>query len=295
MTSIKRPIGAIGQLLDGKKLALEIKQTLALKLKERLARHLPAPGLAVIQVGQDAASQIYVAKKRALCLELGFNSQAYDLPLHTTQNALIELIQGLNHDASIHGILIQLPLPPHISEQVLIETISPYKDVDGFHPFNIGRLAQRAPLLRPCTPYGIIQLLNSIAFDYYGAHAVIVGASNIVGRPMTLELLQAGATTTTCHKFTRNLQQHVQEADLLIVAVGKPLLIPGEWIKPGAVVIDVGINRLPSGQVVGDVAFESAQKRASYITPVPGGVGPMTVVTLMQNTLLAAEQSELVD
>jgi methylenetetrahydrofolate dehydrogenase (NADP+)/methenyltetrahydrofolate cyclohydrolase len=282
----------IGQILDGKKLANEIKQCLILQVKSRLDAQLPAPGLAVIQVGQDPASQIYVQKKRALCLELGFISQAYDLPEATSERELITLIQKLNHDPVIHGILIQLPLPAHISEQLVIETISPYKDVDGFHPYNIGRLAQRLPLLRPCTPYGIIQLLNSIEFDYYGAHAVIVGASNIVGRPMTLELLQAGATTTTCHKFTKNLQKHVEQADLLIVAVGKPNLIPGHWIKPGAVVIDVGINRLPSGKVVGDIDYEEARKQASYITPVPGGVGPMTVAMLMQNTLLAAELAE---
>ncbi len=280
------------QLLDGKKLAEQIKQNLILKVNQRIATGLPAPGLAVIQVGQDPASKIYVQKKRALCLELGFNSRAYDLPDNTPQNALIDLIHTLNNDTSIHGILVQLPLPAHIAEQAVIEALSPYKDVDGFHPFNIGRLAQRLPILRPCTPFGIMQLLNTIPFNYYGAHAVIVGASNIVGRPMTLELLQAGATTTTCHKFTQNLKSHVQEADLLVVAVGKPNLIPGEWVKPGAVVIDVGINRLPSGKVVGDIEFEEAKKNAHYITPVPGGVGPMTVATLMQNTLLAAELAE---
>jgi methylenetetrahydrofolate dehydrogenase (NADP+) / methenyltetrahydrofolate cyclohydrolase len=276
------------QILDGRQLAHNIKQSLAVEVRKRLATNLPPPGLAVIQVGLDPASKIYVQKKRALCLELGFISQAYDLAESTTQTELVDLIQTLNHDCSIHGILVQLPLPSHISEQAIIETLSPYKDVDGFHPFNIGRLAQRAPLLRPCTPYGIIQLLNTIPFNYYDAHAVIVGASNIVGRPMTLELLLAGATTTTCHKFTQNLPDQVKQADLLIVAVGKPHLIPGSWIKPGAVVIDVGINRLPSGQIVGDVEYETAKKIASYITPVPGGVGPMTVATLMQNTLLAA-------
>ncbi len=280
------------QLLDGKKLADRIKQDLIIQVKNRRLAQLPAPGLAVIQVGQDPASKIYVEKKRALCLELGFISRAYDLPDNTSESALIDLIHALNQDSEIHGILIQLPLPAHISEQAMIEAISPYKDVDGFHPYNIGRLAQRLPVLRPCTPFGIMQLLDSISFDYYGAHAVIVGASNIVGRPMTLELLQAGATTTTCHKFTKNLKNHVQEADLLIVAVGKPNLIPGDWIKPGAVVIDVGINRLSSGKVVGDVEFETAKINARYITPVPGGVGPMTVATLMQNTLLAAQLAE---
>lgn len=280
------------QLLDGKKLAEHIKQDLTIQVKQRRENQLPAPGLAVIQVGQDPASKIYVQKKRALCLELGFNSRAYDLPDNTPESALIDLIQQLNQDSEIHGILIQLPLPAHISEQAIIEAISPYKDVDGFHPYNIGRLAQRLPVLRPCTPFGIMQLLKTIPFNFYGAHAVIIGASNIVGRPMTLELLQAGATTTTCHKFTKNLKSHVQEADLLIVAVGKPNLIPGAWVKPGSVVIDVGINRLPSGKVVGDVEFDEAKKNAHYITPVPGGVGPMTVATLMQNTLLAAELAE---
>lgn len=281
-----------GQILDGKKLAESIKQTLAIQVKNRLLAGLPAPGLAVIQVGQDPASKIYVEKKRALCFELGFISRAYDLPTSTAETALIDLIHELNQDSTVHGILIQLPLPAHISEQAIIEAISPYKDVDGFHPYNVGRLAQRLPILRPCTPFGIIQLLNTIPFNYYDAHAVIVGASNIVGRPMALELLQAGATTTICHKFTKNLKSHVQQADLLIVAVGKPNLIPGEWIKAGAVVVDVGINRLPSGKVVGDIDFETAKINAHYLTPVPGGVGPMTVATLMQNTLLAAELAE---
>lgn len=278
-----------GQILDGKKLSESIQQNLILQVKNRLAANLPAPGLAVIQLGDDPASAIYVEKKRALCLKLGFNSHAYDLPGSTSETALIDLIHTLNQDPLVHGILVQLPLPAHICEQEIIEALSPSKDVDGFHPYNIGRLTQSLPVLRPCTPYGIMQLLDSIFFAYHRAHAVIVGASNIVGRPMTLELLKAGSTTTTCHKLTKNLKSHVQQADLLIVAVGKPNLIPGDWIKPGAIVIDVGINRLPSGKIVGDVEFEEAKKIASYITPVPGGVGPMTVATLMQNTMLAAQ------
>lgn len=276
------------QILDGKKLAEHLQQNIRQEVKNRVAAGLSVPGLAVIQLGQDPASSIYVQKKRALCQQLGFYTKAFDLPDTTSESALIELIQTLNQDPFIHGILVQLPLPGHIAKQKIIETLSPSKDVDGFHPFNIGRLTQCQPTLRPCTPYGIMQLLDTIPFDYKRSHAVVVGASNIVGRPMALELLQAGATVTVCHQLTQNLKKHVQEADLLIVAVGKPNLIPGVWIKTGAVVVDVGINRLSNGKIVGDVEFEEAKKVASYITPVPGGVGPMTVTMLMQNTLLAA-------
>lgn len=276
------------KLIDGKSLAQTIKLSVKEQVKERVQKGLNPPGLAVILVGADPASQIYVTHKRKACEEVGFISRSFDLPTNTSQKELIHLIENLNQDPTIHGILVQLPLPFQIESQAVIESISPAKDVDGFHPYNVGRLAQRAPLLQPCTPFGIIKLLEHIQFPFKGSHAVIVGASNIVGRPMTLELLLSGSTTTTCHKFTQNLEEFVREADLLVVAVGKPHLIPGEWIKHHSVVIDVGINRLSNGKLVGDVEFEEAKKRAEWITPVPGGVGPMTVATLLTNTLKAA-------
>jgi methylenetetrahydrofolate dehydrogenase (NADP+)/methenyltetrahydrofolate cyclohydrolase len=278
------------QLIDGKSIAAQIRQTVKQEVQRRLAAGLRPPGLAVIQVGSDPASQVYVASKRKSCQEVGFVSKAYDLPADTRQAQLLALIDELNDDPAIDGILVQLPLPPDIDPETVIERIHPDKDVDGFHPYNIGRLAVRLPLLRSCTPLGIITLLNSTGVELRGKEAVVVGASNIVGRPMSLELLLAGCTVTTCHRFTRDLHAHVARADILVVAVGKPGLVKGEWVKPGAVVIDVGMNRTAQGRLVGDVEFDSAKKRAAWITPVPGGVGPMTVVTLMQNTLYAAEQ-----
>lgn len=250
---------------------------------------LRAPGLAVILVGDDPASEVYVGSKRRACEEVGFTSKSFDLPASTTQAELLSLIDELNADTSVDGILVQLPLPANLDAQALLERIDPFKDVDGFHPFNMGRLAQRNPALRPCTPRGVMTLFDSIGLDLHGLNAVVVGASNIVGRPMSLELLLGGATTTVCHRFTRDLQEHVGRADVLVVAVGKANFIPGAWIKPGAVVIDVGINRSTDGKLVGDVEFSAAAARASYITPVPGGVGPMTVATLMQNTLQACD------
>ena len=214
---------------------------------------------------------------------------AYDLDWEVSQVELLELIDELNENPEVDGILVQLPLPAHIDSETIIERIHPDKDVDGFHPYNVGRLALRLPRLRPCTPHGIMTLLDHVEQPYKGQHAVVVGASNIVGRPMSLELLLAGCTVTTCHKFTRDLVAHVSIADILVVAVGKPGIIPGEWVKPGAVVIDVGINRQPDGSLTGDVGFNAALERASWITPVPGGVGPMTVATLLENTLAAAE------
>lgn len=246
--------------------------------------------MAVILVGSDPASQIYVESKRKNCEELGMYSKSYDLPQNTTENELLNLIDELNNDPLIDGILVQLPLPEHINSTSVIERISPDKDVDGFHPYNVGRLCQRIPTLRACTPYGIIKLLESTKIDFYGKHAVIVGASNIVGRPMALELLLAGCTVTVTHRFTRDLEFHIKQADILIVAVGKPQFIPGDWIKEGAIVIDVGINRI-DGKLVGDIEFEKAKNKASYITPVPGGVGPMTVAMLMFNTLYAYEKN----
>ncbi|MFA3760035.1 bifunctional methylenetetrahydrofolate dehydrogenase/methenyltetrahydrofolate cyclohydrolase FolD [Yersinia sp. 2466 StPb PI] len=278
------------KIIDGKTIAQQVRNEVAALVQRRLAAGKRAPGLAVVLVGVNPASQIYVASKRKACEEVGFVSRSYDLPVTTTEAELLALIDSLNDDGEIDGILVQLPLPAGIDNVKVLERIHPDKDVDGFHPYNVGRLCQRAPKLRPCTPRGIVTLLERYNISTYGLNAVVVGASNIVGRPMSLELLLAGCTTTVTHRFTKNLRQHVENADLLVVAVGKPGFIPGEWIKPGAIVIDVGINRLESGKVVGDVEFDVAVERAGWITPVPGGVGPMTVATLIQNTLQACEE-----
>lgn len=278
------------KLIDGKAIAASLRQQIARRVAERRQQGLRAPGLAVILVGTDPASQVYVSHKRKDCEEVGFHSQAYDLPASTSQDELLPLIDRLNEDPAIDGILVQLPLPKHLDASLLLERIRPDKDVDGFHPYNIGRLAQRMPLLRPCTPKGIMTLLQSTGADLYGLDATVVGASNIVGRPMALELLLAGCTVTVTHRFTRDLAEHVGRADLVVVAAGKPDLVKGEWIKPGAIVIDVGINRLDDGRLVGDVEFSAAAERAGWITPVPGGVGPMTRACLLENTLYAAEQ-----
>ncbi|EKN3780143.1 TPA: bifunctional methylenetetrahydrofolate dehydrogenase/methenyltetrahydrofolate cyclohydrolase FolD [Yersinia enterocolitica] len=278
------------KIIDGKTIAQQVRNEVAASVQKRLAAGKRAPGLAVVLVGENPASQIYVASKRKACEEVGFVSRSYDLPMTTTEAELLALIDSLNNDSEIDGILVQLPLPAGIDNVKVLEHIHPDKDVDGFHPYNVGRLCQRAPKLRPCTPRGIVTLLERYDIPTYGLNAVVVGASNIVGRPMSLELLLAGCTTTVTHRFTKNLRQHVENADLLVVAVGKPGFIPGEWIKPGAIVIDVGINRLESGKVVGDVEFDVAVERAGWITPVPGGVGPMTVATLIQNTLQACEE-----
>ena len=277
------------QIIDGKAVAQSTRQQVALRVQQRLAAGKRAPGLAVVLVGMDAASQVYVGSKRKACEEVGFESFSYDLPSGTTQQELFDLIDSLNADNKVDGILVQLPLPAGLDASAILERINPLKDVDGFHPYNIGRLAQRMPALRPCTPKGIIKLLQSTGIQIRGMDAVVVGASNIVGRPMALELLLAGCTTTVCHKFTRNLEAQVRRADLLVVAVGRPEFIPGDWVKPGALVIDVGINRLDSGKLVGDVEYGAAVKHARYITPVPGGVGPMTVASLVENTLEACE------
>ncbi|CAH0216207.1 MULTISPECIES: bifunctional methylenetetrahydrofolate dehydrogenase/methenyltetrahydrofolate cyclohydrolase FolD [unclassified Pseudomonas] len=277
------------QLIDGKAIAANIRQQIAQRVAERRQQGLRAPGLAVILVGSDPASQVYVAHKRKDCEEVGFISRAYDLGAETSQDELRELIDSLNEDASIDGILLQLPLPAHLDASLLLERIRPDKDVDGFHPYNIGRLAQRMPLLRPCTPKGIMTLLASTGQDLYGMHAVVVGASNIVGRPMALELLLGGCTVTITHRFTKDLAGHVAQADIVVVAAGKPGLVKGEWVKEGAIVIDVGINRQADGKLIGDVVYETALPRAGWITPVPGGVGPMTRACLLENTLHAAE------
>ena len=277
------------KLIDGKAIAANLRQQIAQRVAERREQGLRTPGLAVILVGSDPASQVYVSHKRKDCEEVGFISRAYDLPSETTQTELTDLIDSLNDDPAIDGILLQLPLPEHLESSSLLERIRPDKDVDGFHPYNVGRLAQRIPLLRPCTPKGIMTLLESTGVDLYGKDAVVVGASNIVGRPMAMELLLAGCTVTVTHRFTQDLAGHVGRADLVVVAAGKPGLVKGEWIKEGAIVIDVGINRQNDGKLVGDVVYETALPRAGWITPVPGGVGPMTRACLLENTLYAAE------
>ena len=281
------------QIIDGKAIAADVRKQVRLDIEERIKNNQRAPGLAVILVGLDPASQVYVRKKREACDEAGLVSKSYDLDESTDQQTLLNLIEELNNDTSIDGILVQLPLPEHIDDTLVLEAIHPDKDVDGFHPYNIGRLAQRMPELRPCTPHGVIHMLETIGETFKGRHAVVVGASNIVGRPMNLELLLAGATVTVTHRFTTDLASYVADADILIVAVGKPGIVKGEWVKPGATVVDVGINRLPNGKLTGDVDFAAAAERAAWITPVPGGVGPMTVAMLIRNTLQAAEKHDL--
>ena len=278
-----------GKIINGKAIAQKIQAEVAKKILARIASGLKAPGLATILVGENSASRIYVRNKRRACDETGIRSFDHDLNKNTSQQSLLELIDTLNLNEDIDGILVQLPLPKHIDETLIIEKILPTKDVDGFHPYTVGRLSQRIPVLRPCTSHGIMVLLERSGVEVLGQHAVIVGSSNHVGRPLALEMLLAGATTTICHRFTKNLKQYVRAADVLCVAVGKPGLIPGDWIKPGAVVIDIGITRLENGKLIGDVDFEKARQRASLITPVPGGVGPITVATLISNTLHAAE------
>lgn len=272
------------KILSGTALATEIKAEVKTEIAEVTAAGHRSPCLAVILVGSDAASQVYVSNKRKSCEEVGILSRAYDLPEDTSQETLLALIRELNNDDTIDGILVQLPLPAQIDSTLVIETISPEKDVDGFHPYNVGRLCQRIPTLRACTPFGVMKLLERSEVPLRGKHAVIVGASNIVGRPMSMELLLAGCTVTVTHRFTQDLAAHVRQADILVVAVGKPNLVKGEWIKEGAVVIDVGINRI-NGKLVGDIEFDIAKEKAAFITPVPGGVGPMTVAMLMKNTL----------
>jgi methylenetetrahydrofolate dehydrogenase (NADP+)/methenyltetrahydrofolate cyclohydrolase len=278
------------KIIDGKTIAQQVRSEVAEKVKARVAAGKRAPGLAVVLVGSNPASQIYVGSKRKACEEVGFVSRSYDLPETTSEAELLELIDTLNADKTIDGILVQLPLPAGIDNVKVLERIAPDKDVDGFHPYNVGRLCQRAPRLRPCTPARYRDAAGTLQYRHLRPECGGHWRSNIVGRPMSMELLLAGCTTTVTHRFTKNLRHHVENADLLIVAVGKPGFIPGEWIKEGAIVVDVGINRLESGKVVGDVVYEDAAERASYITPVPGGVGPMTVATLIQNTLQACEE-----
>ena len=280
------------QIIDGKAIAERLLTSIKTKVDARISSGKRAPCLAVVLVGADPASAIYVRNKRKACEKVGIRSVAHDLPASTSEADLFALIDSINNDSTIDGILVQSPLPHHINEDKLIERISVDKDVDGFHPYNIGRLTVRQPTLRSCTPFGVIKMLEATKIDLMGLDAVIVGVSNHVGRPMALELLLAGCTITSCHRHTKNLAEKVKSADLLVVAAGKAGLIQGDWIKAGAIVVDVGINRRADGTLCGDVDFNVAKERASYITPVPGGVGPMTVATLMGNTLLALELKE---
>ena len=277
------------KIINGKEVASHLINEIVKKVNKRKSSNLNPPGLAVILVGEDPPSRLYVEKKRATCIKAGFHSQAHLLDYNTTEEELLNLIKSLNNDEFIHGILVQLPLPAHINSAKIIESIDPKKDVDGFHPYNIGKLCQKAPVLRPCTPKGVMTLLNTYDINVSGMNAAVIGASNIVGRPMALELLLANVTPTIAHKSTKSLEHVIKNAELVICAAGHANLIKGKWISKGAIVIDIGINRLADGKVVGDVEFDVAYERASYITPVPGGVGPMTVASLLENTLYASE------
>jgi len=281
-------------IIDGKQIAGQLLEDIKANIDQRVQTGKRAPCLAVILVGDDPASAIYVRNKRLACEKTGIVSVAHNLPASTSQEELFALIRQLNTDNETDGILVQSPLPHHIDETEILALIDPAKDVDGFHPYNIGRLAVRQPLLRSCTPYGVIKMLQASGIALKGLDAVVVGVSNHVGRPMGLELLLAGCTVTSCHRHTKDLAAHIGRADLIVAAAGKAGLIKGEWIKPGAIVVDIGINRLPDGKITGDVDFAVASQRAGHITPVPGGVGPMTVATLMENTLKALELREQV-
>lgn len=276
------------QLIDGKKISQERLQLVSAAVAKRLESGLRAPCLAVVLVGDNPASAVYVRNKKSACQKCGIRSLSYELPASTSQEDLLKLIDELNDNAEVDGILVQLPLPEGLDSQAVLERIHPDKDVDGFHPYNVGRLVVKMPLMRPCTPKGVMTLLEAYGIDPKGKKAVVVGASNIVGRPQALELLLARATVTICHSATENLDKEVGAADIVVVGVGIPNFVKGEWIKPGAVVIDVGINRLEDGSLCGDVEFDVAKERAGMITPVPGGVGPMTIATLLENTLHAA-------
>ncbi len=282
------------RLLDGKAGALRLQNQLAEAVATRRAAGGRAPGLAVILVGDNPASSIYVRKKRETCERIGYLSSGYDLPADVPQDELLALIDQLNRDPAVDGILVQLPLPEHIDAQAVINAIDPDKDVDGFHPVNMGRLALKLPGLRPCTPHGVMTLLHEAAIPLAGLHAVVIGQSNIVGRPMALELLNARCTVSICHSRTQDLPAMVRQADIVVAAVGRARFVQAEWVRDGAIVIDVGINRLDNGKLCGDVDFDAVAGKAAWITPVPGGVGPMTVATLLQNTLQAADQRDSV-
>jgi methylenetetrahydrofolate dehydrogenase (NADP+)/methenyltetrahydrofolate cyclohydrolase len=279
----RSPGGAI--LLDGKAVAAKVRAEVAARAAEFAVRHGRRPGLAVVQVGEDPASSVYVRNKRRSSVEAGIESFAYDLPAATSEERIVALVAALNHDPKVDGILVQLPLPQGVNADRVMDAVDPAKDVDGFHPMNTGLLAQKRPRLRPCTPFGVIRLAQEYGIALTGQRATVVGASNIVGRPMALELLLARATVTVCHTGTRDLRAEVERAEVLVAAVGKAGFIPGEWIRPGAAVFDVGINRSESGALVGDVEFTAAATRAGWITPVPGGLGPMTIAMLLSNTI----------
>ena len=276
------------QLIDGKAIAADIREEIRRAVAQRQAAGFRAPALATMLIGEEPASQIYVRNKRRACAAAGIESIDHNLPAHTSEPELLALIDACNRNQAIDGILVQLPLPDHINPMNVIQRIDPGKDVDGFHPLTFGLLALRTPRLRPCTAVGVIRMLERIGVDPKGKHCVVVGASNLVGRPLALELLLAGATVTVCHRFTKGLEEHVRQAEILASAVGKPGLVHGDWIRPGAVVLDIGITRMSDGKLRGDVEFEEARKRAGWIAPVPGGVGPMTVAMLLRNTLDAA-------
>jgi methylenetetrahydrofolate dehydrogenase (NADP+)/methenyltetrahydrofolate cyclohydrolase len=275
-------------VLDGKAVAAKERRRAAERAAEFAAKYGRKPGLAVVQVGEDPASTVYVRNKRKSCIEAGIESYSHDLPASTSESRILELVQELNHDDRVDGILVQLPLPKGIDANRVMDSVDPAKDVDGFHPVNTGLLAQKRPRLRPCTPWGVIRLASEYGIELTGLRATVVGASNIVGRPMALELLLARSTVTVCHTGTRDLKAEVERAELLVVAVGQPGFIPGEWVRKGAAVFDVGVNRLPSGKLAGDVEYEPAAQRAGWITPVPGGLGPMTIAMLLSNTVDAA-------
>lgn len=278
-------------LLDGKYVASLRLENLKQKVDAHLKQHDSAPGLAVVLLGDDPASQIYVHHKRKACARVGFNTYAYDLPSETTEHSLLELIDNLNENPEIHGILVQLPLPPHVNARAIIERIKPSKDVDGFHPYNLGRLAQGDPTLRPCTPLGVINLLKHYSIHPLGMHAVVIGSSNIVGRPMALELLLAKATVTVCHRATQDLGSHVREADLVIIAAGSKDILKPSWFNKSQVIVDVGMHREDDGKLRGDLDFNQVKDKVAWLTPAPGGVGPMTICTLLENTLYAAQSS----
>jgi methylenetetrahydrofolate dehydrogenase (NADP+)/methenyltetrahydrofolate cyclohydrolase len=275
-------------ILDGKLTAASERQKTALRAGAFASKFGRKPGLAVVQVGEDPASTVYVRNKRKSCVEVGIESFAHDLPVTTGEAELLALVQRLNEDERVDGILIQMPLPKGLDADRIMDAVDPAKDADGFHPTNTGLLAQKRPRLRPCTPYGVIRLAQHYGIDLKGQRAVVVGASNIVGRPMALELLLARSTVTVCHTGTRDLRAEVERAEVVVVAVGKPEFVPGEWIRTGAAVFDVGINRMPNGKLVGDVGYAAAAERAAWITPVPGGLGPMTIAMLLANTVDAA-------
>ena len=280
------------RLIDGKALAERTTREVAARVEARIASGKAIPGLAVVLIGENAASQVYVRNKRRTTESVGMRSFAHDLPATTSEADLLALIDRLNADPAVSGILVQLPLPKQIDPANVVERIDPRKDVDGFHPYNVGRLVQKTPTLRPCTPYGCMRLLAETGEDLVGRHAVVIGQSNIVGRPMALELLMARCTVTICHSATRDLPGLVRQADIVVAGVGKARFVRGDWVKPGAIVLDVGMNRTDEGKLVGDVDFDAARERASWITPVPGGVGPMTIAMLLSNTLRAAELAE---